>query len=279
MNLSGSLQINIGLESSDDLVKVLKFLSTKDSEMAEKPRLPLSKKERPEKAGYFKQTPLATVKRVLDELEAKFGLRSFTSRQASEVCLNKVSVGKTVMQTALACGIKQGIVRRERLGHYVFLDKPGKAGQVAESQDMDKVPKNHARALKSRTGSLSRRQRDSMRTLNNDLLFFCFKRKLEALNPDGIDETVIDRSLEPHEALMALKKKHPEIRIYPEDANPDFVEEFREYLGSIGVENERVQDLVIARMEADPFTEQELKAFADALKASQEPMSAVVPAS
>lgn len=70
--------------------------------------------------------------------------------------------------------------------------------------------------------------------------------------------------MEPQEALNDLHKKYSNLAVFKE-AERDFRAEFRDYLASLGIDNIQVQDLVIARMESDdPFTEETLKAFAQA---------------
>ncbi|AIF83729.1 hypothetical protein NTE_01668 [Candidatus Nitrososphaera evergladensis SR1] len=61
--------------------------------------------------------------------------------------------------------------------------------------------------------SLSEKRRSVLKTPRNPLLFFNFVRKLNELNPEPIDEELIDRDLEPQEALNELKKRHPDLAV------------------------------------------------------------------
>lgn len=100
------------------------------------------------------------------------------------------------------------------------------------------------------------------------MLYMNFIRKLRELNTEGIDEQLINHDLEPEEALNDLKKRYPHLQVFEEELR-DFKEEFREYLATIGIDSPNIQDLVIARIESDnPFSEEELKAFAHAQTAA-----------
>lgn len=105
-----------------------------------------------------------------------------------------------------------------------------------------------------------------MSTLQNEMLFQNFIKKVEKLNPDSdIDPEIIDRTLEPDEALMALKKMSPDLNIgLAKDAGAGF----REFLDDYGISNKRVQNLVA--MLQVPLSEQELGQLAYLLNSRPE---------
>ena len=99
----------------------------------------------------------------------------------------------------------------------------------------------------------TQKEKDRLRTLENPLLFANFVKKLEELNPD-FDIEEIDRSLEPEEALMDLKRKHQELDIGLWEGKH---EGFREFLDEMGITNEKVQNLVA--QQDSPLSEEELQ--------------------
>lgn len=103
-----------------------------------------------------------------------------------------------------------------------------------------------------RTRNLSRKQRARLSTLENPLLYSNFVKKLERLNPD-FDLQLIDRTLEPEEALMDLKRRYPELDIGLKENEGA---QFREFLDEYGISNTRIQNLVA--MQEPPLSEDEL---------------------
>jgi hypothetical protein len=89
------------------------------------------------------------------------------------------------------------------------------------------------------------------RTLENPLLFHNFVKKLQKYNED-FDPDIIDRTLEPAEALNDLREHHPEI--VTEDVvlggmEADF--DYDEFLEDIGVDgNKRFKDLTAEELQA-----------------------------
>jgi hypothetical protein len=100
---------------------------------------------------------------------------------------------------------------------------------------------------------LARKERARLSTLQNEMIYRPFLEKLKKLNED-FDEQLIDRTLEPHEALMALKRKHPHISIGL--TTDDQAAGFREFLEDFGITNAKVQNMIA--MEDNPLSEQEL---------------------
>lgn len=114
---------------------------------------------------------------------------------------------------------------------------------------------------KGRRRLLTREERGRMRTLENPLLYSNFVKKLEKLNPDTFDEQLIDRTLEPEEALLDIVRRHPEINIGAKEKS--VTENFRDFLSDMGIDNPKVQNLVA--MNKDPLTQDELNQLAYAL--------------
>lgn len=104
-----------------------------------------------------------------------------------------------------------------------------------------------------RTYLLTRKQRVKLSTLENQLLYSNFMKKITKLNPD-FDTEVIDRSLEPEEALLDLKKKYPELDIGLKAGTP--AEGFRDFLDDMGITNEKLQNMIAK--EDNPLSEEEL---------------------
>lgn len=100
---------------------------------------------------------------------------------------------------------------------------------------------------------ITRAERSRLATLENPLLWSNFKKKLEKLNPD-FDLEVVDRSLEPEEVLLDLKRKYPELDIGLKDREQ--AEGFREFLDEMGITNIKLQNMIA--MEDNPLSEQEL---------------------
>jgi hypothetical protein len=156
----------------------------------------------------------------------------------------------------LRFGIEKGELERVKTGWYKF---KGTGSSMQAQKD------------KKQKRRLSAKQLSRLKTLENEMLYLAFKSKLEQLNPDSDIEHLIDRTLEPEEALHYIKKGHPEVRIY-EYREQTFEDQFREYLENLGITNLANQDLIISRADTEPFTEDELKAFAAAARSAlQEP--------
>jgi len=105
-----------------------------------------------------------------------------------------------------------------------------------------------------RTRLLTRKERNRLSTLENPLLYSNFVKKMERLNPDIFDaDAMIDKSLEPEEMLLALKKRYPELDI---GLKSETGAEFREFLDEYGISNAHIQNLVA--MQEPPLDESEL---------------------
>lgn len=102
--------------------------------------------------------------------------------------------------------------------------------------------------------SLSKSRKAELRTLENPMLYANFIKKLEKMNPDKFDPQMVNPTLEPEEALMELKRKHPHLDIGLKAANESAG--FREFLDDMGISNEKVQNLIA--MEDNPLSEEEL---------------------
>jgi hypothetical protein len=100
----------------------------------------------------------------------------------------------------------------------------------------------------------------SLKTLENPMLYSNFIKKMEKLN-GSFDEQLVDRTLEPEEALLDLKRKHPDLDIGLK--SQDQTAEFRQFLDDMGIENEKVQNLIA--MDPNPLSEQELANLSYAL--------------
>lgn len=190
---------------------------------------------------------------MLDQLKNRFQSEEYSRAQAIDEV--KKIAGYSLAKTGriLRSGIDTNNLYRIREGWYAFKTS-------AKCQTNINTP-NTKPALKR---SISEKQRSSLRILQDNMLYLNFKAKLERLNPGKDIEQLINRDLEPQEALEDLHRKYPNLIIFNE-VERDFRVEFRDYLSFLGIENTQIQDPVIARMESDnPFTEDELKAFAQA---------------
>ena len=93
------------------------------------------------------------------------------------------------------------------------------------------------------------------RSLENPLLYRQFLTYVSKANPDvDIDPEVIDRTLEYDEAFAALRKIYPNLQM-THKAHSE-LDHFREYLAEYGIDNKRVQNLII--QDDKPFSEDEL---------------------
>lgn len=206
-------------------------------------------------------TPIALENKVkikdahlIDELRNAFKDRAFRRAEA-DVLANSASNCGRVLREA----IENGQLQRIKAGWYRFKS----IEQQKEPASTDNKKKRH----------VSKKRLSMLKTLENEMLYLNFKSKLEKLNPDKDIEQLIDRTLEPEEALNDIKKKHPDIQIY-EYKEQSFEDQFKEYLESIGITDPANQQLAITRMQIDPLSEEELKAFALTLQSAlQEPPS------
>jgi hypothetical protein len=99
-------------------------------------------------------------------------------------------------------------------------------------------------------------------TLENPLLFRHFLTSVNHLNPGlEIDPEVIDRTLEYDEALGALQRIYPGLRTSKHEEN--VLEQFRHYLMEFGIDEKRIQNLII--QDDNPFSEDELGQLSYAL--------------
>ncbi|WP_148681170.1 hypothetical protein [Candidatus Nitrososphaera gargensis] len=124
----------------------------------------------------------------------------------------------------------------------------------------------HRHETTRRQRIFTRAERARLSTLENPLLYSNFVKKLEKLNPDIFDPDWIDRTLEPEEALLDLKRKHPELDIGLKEKEQ--IEGFREFLDEIGITNERLQNMIA--MEDSPLSEDELNQLAYILQMRSE---------
>lgn len=106
---------------------------------------------------------------------------------------------------------------------------------------------------RQRSRLITRAERARLATLENPLLYSNFIKKMEKLNP-SFDEQLVDKSLEPEEALMDLKRKYPELDIGLKTEGQSA--EFRAFLDDFGITNEKVQNMVA--MEPNPLSDEEL---------------------
>lgn len=254
MELNGSLTIT--LKSEEDIILMGQFLQqrrTKNSSLEES-----QPARHEEKEPVRRQESVANITEieVTNRLKNAFPRGPFTRSQAIELILKDMSLSAWTVGHILGKAIERKTLRRLRKGEFTFdaIEEP-----ASESNDANNLPL----AENKQKRSLSEKRRSVLKTLQNPLLFFNFVRKLNELNPESIDEELINRDLEPQEALNDLKKKYPNLIVYKQE-DRDFIQEFRNYLESIGIESPKIQDLVIARMEEDAFSEAELKAFARA---------------
>lgn len=152
--------------------------------------------------------------------------------------------------------------------------------RIGKRKDGRFYPKNHSNGSmsaetftelqaqnKTRTRMISKEERARLQTLENPMLYKKVVTMLEELNPDRDIESLIDKTLEPTEAIFDLKKKHPEIDIglRHKDNVPS---QFREFLDEHGIENKKVQDLVAKAN--PPLSEQELAQLSYLLNARPE---------
>src|SRR5712692_5167337 len=89
---------------------------------------------------------------------------------------------------------------------------------------------------------ITRKERARLSTLENPLLWSNFLKKLSKLNPGFDFEQLVDRTMEPEEAIMDLKKKHPDLDIGLREQ--DKSAGFREFLDDFGISNTKVQNMI-----------------------------------
>ena len=101
---------------------------------------------------------------------------------------------------------------------------------------------------------ITRKERARLATFENPLLWSNFVKKLSKLNPDFDFGQLVDRTLEPEEAIMDLKKKYPDLDIGLKEQ--DKSAGFREFLDDFGITNAKVQNMTA--MDPNPLSEQEI---------------------
>lgn len=120
--------------------------------------------------------------------------------------------------------------------------------------------------------TITRQERARLATLENPLLYSNFIKKLEKLNGDDFDPEWIDKKLEPDEALMDLKRKHPHVHIGLKAA--DESAEFRHFLeDDYGITNKKLQNMI--EMEDNPLNEEELAQLSYILASRSEHAQAI----
>jgi hypothetical protein len=202
-----------------------------------------------------------TYKNILRLLHSRVGINGTSFSKLAQIVRCELSFRETTVKHALRYGMMESIVKRTGFGKYSFTYP---------------IHQAHANQIASRTSKkkrvLSKERLTKLRTLENPLFYHPLVKKLKSLNADGrFDPQMLDTTLEPGEALADLKKNHPEITVYNEGEELDPEAEFRHYLEEKGIENKKVQDLVIAQMEGDePFSEAEILAFASGLESIRE---------
>lgn len=185
---------------------------------------------------------------VLAHLKTNFQGSPFSRAQANDEVAKIAGYSCSKTGRILTSAIGAGELQRLKTGLYSFIPRD-KVQDIVSIKPKRKVSEKRLSVLK---------------TLENPLLYYNFVRKMDELNPGIFDEQLIDRKLEPDEALKDLKRKHPDLHIYePKELN--FQQDVRDYLSNLGIDIANVQDLVIARMDSEnPFTEDELMSFAHA---------------
>lgn len=124
------------------------------------------------------------------------------------------------------------------------------------------IAMGQVRRAKSNFNRLVAARLGGKKYLQSEMVFQNFIKYLERLNPDTeIDPEIINRSLDWEEALNDIKSKHPHIII--EKVKDTRMAEFREDLENRGIDNEKVQNLVVAAPE--PLSEDEIAEVAGAL--------------
>lgn len=203
---------------------------------------------------------------VLDQLKTHFQTNEFSRAQAIEGVKRIAGYSSAKTGRILRKGIETNDLHRVREGWYAFTKT---MPQENERNSLGII--SHARR------AITEKQRSKLRTLQNNMLYLNFKAKLERLNPDKDIEQLIDRNLEPEEALNELKRRYPDLQTFQKDER-SVEAEFREYLESLGITNRDNQDLIISRMNSEPLSEEQLTAFAAALhSALQEPWTVTNP--
>lgn len=255
MDFSGSLTLT--LQTEDDIILAAQFLQQR--------RQPAISAQAPKPAtGEIRSL---TENKILDEIRATFPGGTFSRAQANEQFFKIAGISPSKTGRILNQALKDGKLERPTMGVYIFA-----SNEVHAHQDGPQ-----SQPFKQRR-KLSEKQRNTMRTLRVEMLYLNFKHKLEKLNPDKDIDSLINRDLEVEEALNDIKRKNPDIQIC-EPTEFDYLKEFRNYLDSLGIDNPKVQDLVIARMESDnPFSEEELKAFGQAQKVAARAQVITIPA-
>lgn len=262
MDFNGSLTIT--LKSEEDIILMGQFLQQRRTPSSPSNEYKPTAQEKKEGAKSEVHRATTTEIEVTKRLKSAFPKSPFTRSQAIELIEKDTSLSAWTIGHVIGKAIERGTLRRLRKGEFTF--------DAIEETASESNYESHVSSVENRQKrSLSEKRRSVLKTLRNPLLFFNFVRKLNELNPEPIDEELINCDLEPQEALNDLKKRYPNLIVYKEE-NRDFLEEFRDYLTSIDINNPKIQDLVIAKMESDePYSESELKMFAKAQSIACEP--------
>ena len=204
--------------------------------------------KKPDKKGSYKGHPISSLDSVLRTLKDHFKGEVFTPSEGIEIVKKNLGWSRGVMCPALDYARKNRLIYRFKMGQYTF------------EKESIPFPK------KRRTRNVTREERIRLGTLENEMLFRNFLKKLEHLNPErDIDEQLINRSLIPGEALVQIKRHEPGIVIY-KSREPNFRKEMRDWLYQKGITNRKQQDLIIVRMESrEPYSEEEIEQFVIAM--------------
>src|SRR2546422_9865758 len=113
------------------------------------------------------------------------------------------------------------------------------------------------------TRTITKKHLSKLRTLENPLLWSNFLKNYEPLNQDFDFENEVDRTLEPEEALNEIKKRHPHFDAGDKEKGSQYRAAFREDLENRGIDNTKVQNLIV--QDLNPLTEEEISKVAGAL--------------
>jgi hypothetical protein len=240
----GQIHFTINFDHIDDPIGLLQFLklkaniTNKGEENALFPKdrasgkLPKATSKKHQKKASFKGHPTASLDSVLRTLKDHFKGQVFTPTEGLEIVTKNLGWGRGVMCPALEYARQNRLIYRFKGGHYTF--------------DKASIPAPKTR----RTRRLTREERIRLGTLDNEMLYRNFVKKLEHLNPErDIDDQLIDRTLIPGEALVQLKRHEPDLVIY-KSREPNFRQEMHDWLYQKGISNRKQQDLIIVRMES-----------------------------
>jgi hypothetical protein len=254
----GQIHFTISFDQIKDPIGLLQFLQLNKIEQPQiqsgQPKRvnkmhPFQKSsKRHQKKASFKGHPTASLDSVLRTLKDHFKGEVFTPTEGLEIVTKNLGWGRGVVCPALEYARQNRLIYRFKGGHYTF--------------DKASIPE----PKKRRTRRLTREERIRLGTLDNEMLYRNFVKKLEHLNPErDIDDQLIDRQLIPGEALVQLKRHEPDLVIY-KSREPNFRQEMRDWLYQKGISNRKQQDLIIVRMESkEPYSEDEIEQFVSAM--------------